>query len=713
MDFVPAKYTPPGGYEAGEALEEHALHGAPAAAFVYLMTGDKQYAAYAWEVFELCGQVNRWGWFPWAGSHMPQIHFGMVSRDLVLIADCVWDNLSSEQRRRARAILAEKCVEPYFRIVLHTPGIGLYHLRSVNQGNNAQAAALIASLFIGDAIPENEVWFNSLLQTYHWTITHDIGWMGQGLESGIGGYWSVSMQNLYTAAAVLANVTGIDLRGHPAFEQATLYPVVHEVTVPAVDYFDKPIDPKSKALAMGIIAGKPLELPQDARCGPWWFDYARRFPAGAAQYFITRGMLDKERLVVLDAHQGALGEVLGLAWWDDSLFRPAAPPPHKSLFTDRMANLRSGYGFGETSLYFNGDIFLSARKEILGCTSGMSWHFPWHQYQVTESGIETEGELFAPSMLIKDAGDGGAAAYFRATAGPSNVRYYEQKGQRESHTHYLRRDRTIVHVRGGGRRQEYFLFLDRVAEKKPAWHAWTWHVWNSVDNPANYGRFTPEGENAVRVARPNADLWIRFLTPDRVTIEQHGIASQPAVSYVMDHNAQMMRAIAGPLAATTAKPVIIPPSAWKGLGEVQADALYLAQPPTEKAVTSDSASGLVGGVRYRCSLRCKKQDYRVYEATAWEVDLELLDAKGNVLARPDTPHGHPHPLRLAPPFPIIRSTTGARPCNISMLLPAQPLAGRCSGPSDLPMSSSSANFGSASSSFDLSACRSAQPSRHS
>src|SRR5262249_790933 len=154
-------------------------------------------------------------------------------------------------------------------------------------------------------------------------------------------------------------------------------------------------------------------------------------------------------------------------------------------------------------------------------------------------------------------------AYLRAQAGPSNVAYYPQRGQRESHLHYQRRERTIVYVRGGAGKQEYFVFLDRIKHARPAWPAWTSPLSASPTNPANHGHFVAHGPSAVRAERPNADLWIDFLTPSRVTMEQQGIPSQPSVSYVMDHNARMMRAMAGSYTATDATPVTVPPSAWK------------------------------------------------------------------------------------------------------------------------------------------------------
>jgi hypothetical protein len=107
--------------------------------------------------------------------------------------------------------------------------------------------------------------------------------------------------------------------------------------------------------------------------------------------------------------------------------------------------------------------------------------------------------------------------------------------------------------------------------------------------------------------------------------------------------------------ADSAKTVTIPPSAWRGMGEAQADALYIETPPTMRkdddtpAPTTAAVTGIVGGTRYRWSLRCKEQDYRVYEATAWEVSLELLDAKGDCIAKPSQPYGRPDPLKLGAP----------------------------------------------------------------
>ena len=51
---VPREFLPDGGKEAGMALMQYADKGAPDAAFVYLMTGDRRYADFAWDVFRQC-----------------------------------------------------------------------------------------------------------------------------------------------------------------------------------------------------------------------------------------------------------------------------------------------------------------------------------------------------------------------------------------------------------------------------------------------------------------------------------------------------------------------------------------------------------------------------------------------------------------------------------------------------------------------------------
>ena len=498
--------------KAGLRLQGFALNNMCPAAFVFLLSGDRRYGDAAWGIFRQMGEVNRWGWFPWDGVNMPHIDAGMYYRNAAFTLDFLWDYLTPVQRRQARDILAEKCVEPYFRLVLHTPAMGLDHLRSKNQGNNVLAGALIACLALGNEYPNADRWLRSYVQTFHWIVTHDIGWAGQHLESGMPGYWSISMQNLYTGATCLANVTGIDLRGHPAFMEATYYPLYHESSVPPVGMFLTPIDKGYQGPA-GEIAGKPIELPHEASCGPWWYDYAARFPQSPGLYFINKTMVRKKADGTLqfcsnDCHQHGHAEILDLLWTTPELQRPDLPPPAE-LFktTDRMTMIRSGYGLGETYLYFNGDLFLSARNEVLCSTSLLSWHSRWHGWQKAETGLETEGAPLAPSMVVKESAHDASFSYFRAVSGPSNVTYYRPHGQNSCYQHYTQRQREILYVRGEPGR-DYFVFVDRVGQKEPRWHGLLWQTWNTVyeNNQANYGRYKIETPQRVRIERPNADL---------------------------------------------------------------------------------------------------------------------------------------------------------------------------------------------------------------
>ena len=77
-----------------------------------------------------------------------------------------------------------------------------------------------------------------------------------------------------------------------------------------------------------------------------------------------------------DCHTAGHTDVIGLLWTRPEAVRSDVPRP-SALFktTDRMTMFRDGYGMGRTYLYFNGDLFLSARKEILGTTSGLAWHY--------------------------------------------------------------------------------------------------------------------------------------------------------------------------------------------------------------------------------------------------------------------------------------------------------------------------------------------------
>lgn len=313
-------------------------------------------------------------------------------------------------------------------------------------------------------------------------------------------------------------------------------------------------------------------------------------------------------MVAEDAHQGALAPVLLLMWWNaDAARHPAAlsslMPDRRIQVTDRIAAIRSGYEWGDTYLYFNGDLFLSSRKEMLCTVSGMAWHYPYHQFAVAESGIETEGEPVMPSMVIKESHAGGPFDYVQSVSGTSNVAYYALKAQEESYKHYIQRDRDILYSRPSGPAHDYFVFVDRIRQAEPRWHAFNWHLWDSqMDGRANWGRFAVEQARAVRGQRPNADIWLQFLggpapgtggfggfqgfgggagtggfgrqeggsADGSMGFEQAGVPSQGHVSYQMDHNCRLLRAMIGGYAPVTAAPTVLPAEKFQAQGQAPA-----------------------------------------------------------------------------------------------------------------------------------------------
>ncbi len=657
-----------GAREMAKTLATHMQTRMTSAAFVYLLTGHERYAQAALDVLETAARVNRWGWFNWSGAAMPQIHAGMYARNSAFTADFIWSALNDHQRTRVRDILAEKIVEPYFRLVLHTPAMGLHHLRSKNQGNNVFSGALIASLVLGQEYPDFQRWFSSYLQTYHWLLTHDIGWAGQGLEAGMPGYWSVSMQNLYTAAVCLNNAIGVDLRNHPGFEQATFYPIMHESTVPPVGMFKKPIDAEHQGIS-GVISGKPIELPGIASGSAWWYDFAYRNPKSAAAYFINQSMVqvDEKRkfsFATHDAHQSGHAEIITLLWTRPEVYQPKVARPLE-LFktTDRMSMIRSGYGMGHTYMYVNGDIFLSSLGEILGTSSGMSWHYKWHGYQAAESGVMTEGEPLAPSMKVNSSWDGEKLSIIHSSVAESNIQYYKPQGHDLLPEHYQRRDRDIVYVKDNPGR-DYFIILDHLEHDTPKFHGWQWQTWNHVHandltNGAEYQQINP---GYVRLKRPNADLGIQILVPRQVEFEIESAPGQPKVAYMYDHNLLTLRAMAGHYEPTDEEIFFVHPKSWQGQGKVvfpseleeshPKSAYYvrgkkaLVERQGESLNRFEVPALLKAGHRYRMKVSYKKDDLAVYENLSWKIPLTLLDAQGNVIAKCSEAYNIPDALSL-------------------------------------------------------------------
>lgn len=88
------------------------------------------------------------------------------------------------------------------------------------------------------------------------------------------------------------------------------------------------------------------------------------------------------RFVSNDCHQHGHSDILTLLWTKAELYQPnVAGPTDLFKTTDRMLMIRSGWGPGQTYLYFNGDIFLSSLNEVLLTTGGLAWHYKWHGYR--------------------------------------------------------------------------------------------------------------------------------------------------------------------------------------------------------------------------------------------------------------------------------------------------------------------------------------------
>ncbi len=636
----PKEYIPEDAISTSKLLGE-AMDNTSSMAFIYFLTGENSYAEACYEIIEMAGRVPRWGWFNWDGANMPQIHYGILTRNIAVAIDWCWDGWNERQRKKAIEIIAEKGVESYWRLVNHTPFMAYHHLRSKNQGNNALSAAIMASLVVGDNIPENKVWLETLIGSFSWIVTHDIGYAGQNLESGLPGYWSISMQNLYTAASAIYNAKGIDFRVHIGFTEATYYPIYHEATIPPVEE-GKPVEIIYGSSS--LIDGTPIELPHKHTGSSWWFDYAKNFPDSLANYFVSK-IWDTD---IEDAHQAGLSDILKILWVALSE-KPNNIKYPTALFgtTDRMAMFRSGYGSPHTYLYFNSNVFLSSRNEILCATSGHSWHFPWHQYAIAESVLETEGQPFSPSMLIYAYYDRDFISMIRSKSWTSNIKYYKKREQEESYKQYKVRNRDIIYVRSDDWNSisDYFLFIDRVEHDKPAWHSFNWHLWNSPGNEGSYEIISP---NTVIGRRPNADVLLVTLSHNTMGYETQGIPSQPNANYQLDHNALLLRAIAGGMTEVSESPQSISADLWTEGKTIEIDGRTAKHLPSFKDLrpSLESPIRLTKDVRYKVSIYAKKRNAKVYENFAWTINIFLLDDDGNVVRMVNVGDREPDPLRL-------------------------------------------------------------------
>ncbi|GAG97076.1 unnamed protein product, partial [marine sediment metagenome] len=266
-----------------------------------------------------------------------------------------------------------------------------------------------------------------------------------------------------------------------------------------------------------------------------------------------------------------------------------------------------------------------------------------------------EGEPFSPSMVITDSFDGELLSMIAAESGPSNVNYYPRPGQITSHRAYKHRTRKIAYVRSENRERvyDYFVFIDRAEHDDRRWHGFNWHIWSS---PGNEGRYEPLAPGSVLARRPNAAVLLTTLSHDAMTHEQQAIPSQPTVAYVFDHNARLLRAIAGRSQPPQVPPATLPARLWSGGRIVKLDGLDAVlfegfSRPKEKTPSFRAPLTLQPGCRYRMSLTTRKEDARIYENFSWIINLKLLDRHGKVLWDAGDAHSHrdPHPLRLTSP----------------------------------------------------------------
>ncbi len=86
----PKEYIPEDAISTSKLLGE-AMDNTSSMAFIYFLTGENSYAEACYEIIEMAGRVPRWGWFNWDGANMPQIHYGILTRNIAVAIDWCWD----------------------------------------------------------------------------------------------------------------------------------------------------------------------------------------------------------------------------------------------------------------------------------------------------------------------------------------------------------------------------------------------------------------------------------------------------------------------------------------------------------------------------------------------------------------------------------------------------------------------------------------------
>jgi len=203
------------------------------------------------------------------------------------------------------------------------------------------------------------------------------------------------------------------------------------------------------------------------------------------------------------------------------------------------------------------------------------------------------------------------------------------------------------------------LFVDRVEHDGERWHAFNWHIWSS---PGNEGRYEILRPNLVLARRPNATVLLATLSPETMTYEQRAIPSQPTVAYVFDHNARLLRAIAGAATPPHSQPITLPARLWQGGRVVRVagrDAIEFVDfsRPKQKQPTFKTDLQLEPGCRYRVSVQTRKEDARICENFSWTINLKLSDTEGNTLMDAAAAYSprDPHPLKSTSPASNVAS----------------------------------------------------------
>ncbi|MBN1422382.1 MAG: hypothetical protein JXP34_26640 [Planctomycetes bacterium] len=627
----------------------------PAIAFHYLVTGDPRHVALARRALLLVAPLRRAGWFTWEGGAFPHIDAGRLNRVVVVGYDWLHDALAEDDREAIRGFIAA-AVEDFFRINLPVPGAPMHHFRAHNQGNNQMASAVLGALALLGRHPDAERWVRALVDTVLWDIAHAFGPMGQDTEGDLGAYWMISVDAFAQIAVAFRNAIGIDLIRHPYLRSAVDGVILHLAPCPPAvfpndgDAYDRSWD------GLVWVHDKPACTPHRAQVSSSFLLLAKALgdPRALALWQESHargGKLDRHWMAM--PHLGNLGGPLGIAWYPSGMASVPIDPP-STLFTDRLAMMRSAPAAGGTYLLANGgDLTLISRGEVLGTGLGLVWHHPWSQYALAQNTVWTEGIDLAPSFRVVDARDAGGIAYVRIRAASSNVFYYRNPVQERAHEAFETCEREIAFA--GGR---YLVLRDRIAHAEPRAHTW---VWNTLDidhgaaveiEPAGHPGAFPR---AV-ISRPGARLAIDFIEPGALAFETREQPLMPVWNFAWGDHGIALFARAGrddPLPAEGRMRRAFDPTTW-GPYDARAHARGRTEGSVETGILrEDSGSFLrLTGFRgrpalcdpddipvrapgeYRLSVTYRKENLRHYHHPSWAIWAIFLDAEGRVIEAP-------------------------------------------------------------------------------